>query len=524
MRIQIIAACLSMAAATLACGRPPTEESEAVTRTTSALTDPVSICNQDPRVNMKMVPLQVCAGARLFFDETFNGNGRTCGTCHPAANNFTIDQAFIASLPASDPLFVFRQPVFDGKLELESDLTGTFALIRENVDGFQDLAHKFVMRSTPHTLSLATSIARDPQDTNTTAAVTERTGWGGDGAPGNGSLRQFVDGAIKQHYPRDNGRTPGSSFRFSTETEKDQLLAFQLALGRTADINLANVTLTDTQAAAGKAEFMDPLKGRCNHCHNNAGANFALTGKNRNFNTGLAGAGTCCSSPTGGVPQPSGPDLQDGGFGGQDQTQPNFAAVAAVPDAFGNGSFNTPPLIEAVDTGPLFHQNGFGNIESGVAFYGTQTFLRSPAAQESNTLFGGPVDVSGTAVVDIARFLRVLNASFNLAIAAQRLEASRTLNIAYWAYRDDIQKGLLKLAAEEVKDALADLAGQGPTFHGPQQTSLTNVLGLISDAVAATDPAVRRDKTASALSAVQSAKSAFGTGMNFTLGTGNLMF
>ena len=118
----------------------------------------------------------------------------------------------------------------------------------------------------------------------------------------------------------------------------------------------------------------------------------------------------------------------------------------------------------------------------------------------------------------------MLNASFNLAMAAQRLTASRTLNINYWGYRDDIQKGLLKLAAAEVQDARDDLAGQGPDFHGPVQTSLANVLVLLSDAQAATDPAVRRDKTTSALSAVQSAKAAFGTGMDFTLGTGNLMF
>src|SRR3989442_14252268 len=48
----------------------------------------------------------ISRGARLFFEETFRGNGRTCGTCHPANNNFTIDPEFIAALPANDPLFV----------------------------------------------------------------------------------------------------------------------------------------------------------------------------------------------------------------------------------------------------------------------------------------------------------------------------------------------------------------------------------------------------------------------------------
>ena len=45
-------------------------------------------------------------GRRLFMNETFDGNGRTCATCHPPTNNFTIDAAFIARLPQSDPLFV----------------------------------------------------------------------------------------------------------------------------------------------------------------------------------------------------------------------------------------------------------------------------------------------------------------------------------------------------------------------------------------------------------------------------------
>ena len=48
----------------------------------------------------------VLQGADLFFNETFNENGRTCGTCHPAENNFTIDPRFIATLPDNDPLFV----------------------------------------------------------------------------------------------------------------------------------------------------------------------------------------------------------------------------------------------------------------------------------------------------------------------------------------------------------------------------------------------------------------------------------
>jgi hypothetical protein len=62
----------------------------------------------DSDVTPQMTPLDVLIsqGANLFFNETFSGNGRTCGTCHPANRNFTIDPEFIATLPGNHPLFV----------------------------------------------------------------------------------------------------------------------------------------------------------------------------------------------------------------------------------------------------------------------------------------------------------------------------------------------------------------------------------------------------------------------------------
>src|SRR6187402_2416788 len=40
-------------------------------------------CAEDPRVLAGLVTQSVCAGADIFFRETFDGNGRTCGSCHP---------------------------------------------------------------------------------------------------------------------------------------------------------------------------------------------------------------------------------------------------------------------------------------------------------------------------------------------------------------------------------------------------------------------------------------------------------
>jgi hypothetical protein len=326
-------------------------------------------------------------------------------------------------------------------------------------------------------------------------------------------------------YCADPSRTPGTSFRNATNAERDQVLAFQLALGRVNELNLNQVTLTDANAAAGQRAFMDPLVGRCNECHGNAGANALASGKNRNFNTGVIQA------PTAFVTLPDGKFLFDGGFGGQGLAEPNLTTVTGTPDAFGDGSFSPPPLIEAADTGPFFHTHAFGlpsdpttGLEGAVSFYATGLFMDSPAARELDARFGGRQAQVGPVIGVIGSFLRVLNASFNLAIAKQRLDASRTLNIAYWGYRDDIQKGLLRLASEEIDDAIRVLAnGQFP-LHTAQQTALQNARTLIAQAVAATDPAVRRARTESAIPIVQQARSAFGSNLNFTLGTGNLMF
>src|SRR3954469_25225671 len=57
-------------------------------------------CSNDPRVQLGIVSQSVCVGAELFFRDEFGGNGRSCGSCHPADNNYTIDPTFIAQLPS----------------------------------------------------------------------------------------------------------------------------------------------------------------------------------------------------------------------------------------------------------------------------------------------------------------------------------------------------------------------------------------------------------------------------------------
>ncbi len=102
-------------------------------------------------------------GRRLFTNETFNGNGRTCATCHPATNNFTIDPAFIQKLHRRNP----RDPLFVAEFKpalknLENPaLMLQFGLILENLDGFTNPG---VMRGVPHTLGMSVSMKLRPND------------------------------------------------------------------------------------------------------------------------------------------------------------------------------------------------------------------------------------------------------------------------------------------------------------------------------------------------------------------------
>ena len=290
-------------------------------------------------------------GERIFFEETFEGNGRTCGTCHRAEDNFALSPAFIATLDPDDPLFVSeRNPDLSENFE-NAELIRALALITENQDGFDDLENNFNLRGIPHTLALNTSIA---------SATGPQTGWSGDGSPGDGSLRSFAVGAVIQHFPKTLNRIAGVDFRLPTDDELNALEAFQLSLGRQEELSLP-LTLRNVFVARGQEIFMDRTLGKCNACHFNAGANgdpqiFGPDAGNLNFNTGVEDLPDQPADLTGETVPP------DDGLG--------------IP---GSGEFNTPPLVEAADTPPFFHNNSVATLEGAVAFYNGDAFNDSPA-------------------------------------------------------------------------------------------------------------------------------------------------
>jgi cytochrome c peroxidase len=469
--------------------------------TTASLASRTTKCLADPRAVLGLVSVDICVGADLFFRDTFNGNGRTCGTCHPSANNLTLDPPFIATLPFTDPLFVAQtNPNLSG-LE-HPDLQHSFSLILENIDGFQSPTTQFFMRSVPHLNGLAVTIqaaATSPGPDGTTLPPNERVGLSGDGAPFNdpelptakGALLDFMQGAIRQHYTKTLNRNPSSDFTFATAAELNEISAFMHTIGRTNEIDLTTFTLADSGAAAGQSTFQAKP---CNACHHNAGANFVVDGINRNFNTGVETA-RIPTLDAQGIPTDTGFQLQ--------------------------GTFNTVTLIEAANTPPFFHTNAFNTIEDAIGFYTTAAFGDSPAGK----IVGGPIALTPTDIANVGRFLRVLNASFNTQLALSRLNASSQMVANFGTNFNLVQTTELKLAAKQLNDAFTDLVSV-PGLFVPQQGNLQGAITLINQAAATSNVATRQTDIDEAISIVSTTTADFtSTGtLSFTIGAGSLMF
>ncbi|MDD2760716.1 MAG: hypothetical protein PHH11_10545 [Methylomonas sp.] len=402
----------------------------------------------------------VAQGRQIFHNETFDGNGRTCGTCHRADNNFTLDPNFIMTLPQSDPLFVAENNPALAELE-NPVLMRKHGLILTNVDG-PDVD---IFRSVPHTLSLATTVKGETMAAGGEFEVDESlaaaTGWSGDGAPGSGSLREFALGAIAQHMPKTMNRMVGVDFRLPTEAELDAIEAYTLSLGRSKDYPIYQLTFRDPLIQAGKelfdtkvspcpngsvqaktapycaggAQAVQGETANCNGCHQNAGGRSSTTKANPTRNTGVENMKIHPARMLK-------PDMAyDGGFG-------TDAAVCG-PDGevcYGDGRFNTPPLIEAADTAPFFHNNAVSTLEEAIAAYNSDAFNTSPGSLSKG--LDRKVKLDSTQVVAVASFLRAVNALENIRLSDRLDNQARQIN------NNTTARELAKLASEENKDAI----------------------------------------------------------------------
>jgi hypothetical protein len=420
-------------------------------------------------------------GRLLFERATFGGNGRTCASCHPRSENFTLTVPFIASRPSSDPLFVFERVPGLATLENGPALRGR-ALITENVDGFKNVDGSEipgVLRSVPHTLGLSQST--NPQ----TGVPAGALGWSGDGAPRDGALRNFAVGAVVQHMPKSLNRVEGTDFRLPTASELDALEAFQLSLGRstTPIVNPTSqgaLKFVDKDVTAGQTLFhgMPSQQGvrNCSFCHNGGGA-LNPNGQNDQRATGAERSprAPACTFPV----APG-----DGGFGPTPvitADRSTFCTNGATGGVVFRGdlSFSVPSTIEAADTAPFFHNNSADTLEDVVDFYRSAVFSRSISG--ANNAFV----INDTQRNQLAAFMRALNvlenirdatASIDSLPATRVLARPRIINDAQQQVRDAIrvlgegniqpyrttalpalQQASLKLLARRTAAARADL-------------------------------------------------------------------
>ncbi len=491
-------------------------------------------CDQDPRVQLGLVSLETCIGADLFFRETFGGNGRTCGSCHPASNNYTIDADYIADLPDSDPLFVAEQRPALAQLE-HSDILRDSAMILVNADGLQDPTNKFVMRSVPHILGLAVSTVvpiPDPESAQHALDGTllpfpaERLGWTGDGAPGEGRLRDFADGAIVQHAPRTLERRQGSDFFLPDDAERDALASFMRSVGRMNDLDLEEVALFDATAARGQASFTGGQAMECAfRCHTNAGATadiFDSIFEDKQF-MGVGNLTLDIGTPLVRLPAVEAVQtLFDGGFG----TDPLDSNGDGAIDSFGNGGFNVPPLIEAADTGPMFHSNAFETLEDAIRFYATPDFAVSLVGANGflNRMRGAPMPLTETDISEVGRFLRVLNTSLNLQMALHRIDAAAEIASYYGTRQVEVENGLLRLAAAELVDAIEVLSAVAG-LHEEEQCLLGEAEARIATLTRRSwSASKRRSHLRITRELVADANEALGVGLEMEMGEGTLMY
>ena len=411
-------------------------------------------------------------GRQIFALETFGGNGRTCATCHPARNNYTIDPAYIATLPATDPLFVAEwNPALAG-LERPTVMRQV-GLVAVRADGPDKPA---LFRAVPSLSGLSQTI-QPPAEIGRTAAL----GQSGDGAPPGQGLREFVLRAIADHMPRSLARVPGQDFRLPTEEELDALTAFMLSLGPQEQLDIAQTHFTSDQVEQGRNLFLSPKSGPCSDCHQNGGG-LDATGTNPLFDVGAQHH----FGPLALLVDPSLPG--DGGYG-SDATTP----VAGGKIGYGDGRFNAPSLIEAADTAPYFHDNSAPTLKSAVFFYASPAFGTSPEGRKRPQ-----VVIERFEVAAIAAFLRTLTALENFRSASARIDHAKGLELA-------AGMGFMRLAAGDIEDAFRALFGASGVY--PNETrKLLDAMALQNQALAAATEPARNDLATRAVAVMMDAR------------------
>ena len=357
----------------------------------------------------------VSEGARLFNQETFGGNGRTCKTCHATDGKAsgTVNPAEVQKLFAKNP----NDPLFRGD---GADTIGgnTFNRIR---------AHATVLITLPLAPNVSiqgssartVTVARGIPTTNNTPALDPVL---------------MYDGRepTLQHQARDAVLDHANSSAVVTDAQADAIAAFQLTLFNRANVKAlaqSGVPLsmpygvTDSEKR-GRRWFIDDDKtdpedvgeskfGVCGFCHSgdmlNSMSGFFVQNvapapfpEGFRFFTVLVSEFNTLGNPVynfefhnadGSTTVVPSPDL-------------GIFLLAGQPPPVGNGFFKIPALWGIKDTAPYFHDNSANNLTELMTHYDAALAVLS--ANDPVPLTIGPVDLSEQDKLDIIAYMNLL--------------------------------------------------------------------------------------------------------------------
>ena len=361
-----------------------------------------------PQMTLEEVQL-IDEGFRVFDEETFDGNGRTCTTCHIPETQYNIFPSHIATLDGEEldlvlasnvpglenPTLIMERGLFNVGEEGEGDTA---------LDCDDEMeCHGPIFRGSMGIAALAlnTVFINDtfnPENTCAPGLRCSMLGWSGQGSPRNfhhhgvddpdadGSVRAFANGAVAQHFTTCLERTLDECFRFATAEEMDAMEAFQNWLGRREQFFIRDMVFSDARAERGRELYMSN-EASCNTCHFNGGANF---------------------SPSHFIPDPVGANIFQHSDVDLDRFRLTELTGVFIPEDEGfifegqnPAAMNGQSAVESVPKEAFFHKhiilNGSGEeieegggIEGAISFYFREPFVSSEIHTALQGLLTGP--------------------------------------------------------------------------------------------------------------------------------------
>jgi hypothetical protein len=156
-------------------------------------------------------------------------------------------------------------------------------------------------------------------------------------------------------------------------------------------------------------------------------------------------------------------------------------------------------------------------IEEAIAFYDSPAFNNSPSGLVA------PIDLTKEQIDNIGRFLRGVNATFNVAMAVKRLNASAVLVTQLHNTRLALQREMLRLANAELNDAIEVLINVS-SLNEDALSNLLRARSFVDQARTTSVESTRASRIASALSLLSQVNAMIGSNLTYQIGDATVMF